>query len=425
MQKITKIQNFIPSIQKKKRVAAYARVSKNTERTMHSISAQISYYNDLIQKNPEWEFAGVYADGAITGTIAGKREEFQKMIADCEKGKIDIVLTKSISRFARNTVDLLNTVRHLKSLGVAVRFEKEHIDSLTADGELMLTILASYAQEEVETMSQNIKWTIKKKFEKGQLNGCCSFLGYRWDDSQKKLIVVPEEAELVRRIYDMYRTGNSLKQIQRALCAEGIAGIRGGRWDKTGISSILQNITYTGNLLLQKTYSADPLTKKHVWNRGELPQYYSENSHEAIINMEVFQEVQERLGHMREVLNSEYYEVRPFSRKLVCGECGGHYGRGRTVKENGRIYYYWKCWKRKQHGNNKCKGRMISEKKLMAYSCDVLGWDEFDGDRFREAVVEVIIKEDGLEFLLHDGARKEIADVKCNHYSGKKESKSK
>ena len=421
MATISRVETPAPKAMTRKKVAAYARVSKNTERTMHSMSAQISYYNSLIQKNSEWEFAGIYSDEAITGTSAQRRPGFQKLIEDCEAGKIDIVLTKSISRFARNTVDLLDAVRHLKKHGVAVKFEKENIDSLTTDGELMLTILASYAQEEVETMSQNIKWTIKRRFKNGQLNGCCRFLGYRWFDEEKKLLVVPEEAELVRRIFKMYESGSSLQQISRTLTDEGVPAIRGGKWEKTGISQILQNITYTGNLLLQKTYSQDPITKKLRWNKGELPQYYSENTHEAIVDMETFQAVQKRLEHMREVGNSEYYELRPFSRKLVCSDCGSHYMRRTNKKPTGRKIYSWECWKHKQEGSKACAGRGISEIKLRAYSCDVLGWDEFDGGRFREVVEKIIVKEDGLEFFLYDGTRKEIADVKRNHYSGTKE----
>ena len=259
MQTITKLEGPA-KLKKQKRVAAYARVSKATDRTLHSLSTQISYYNDLIQKTPGWEFAGVYADEAIPGTRTDIRDEFQRMLADCEAGKIDIVLTKSISRFARNTVDLLEAVRHLKGLGVEVRFEKENIRSLDTDGELMLTVLASFAQAEVETMSQNIKWTIQKRFRNGQLNGCCSFLGYRWDDANKQLVVEPEEAETVRRIFNMYKDGSSLQNIVDVLHSDGITSARGKSFTKTTISNVLRNITYTGNLLLQKTYSADPLT---------------------------------------------------------------------------------------------------------------------------------------------------------------------
>lgn len=420
MTTISRVEAPAKKAMTRKKVAAYARVSKNTERTMHSMSAQISYYNSLIQKNSEWEFAGIYSDEAITGTSAERRPGFMKLIEDCEAGKIDIVLTKSISRFARNTVDLLDAVRHLKKHGVAVKFEKENIDSLTTDGELMLTILASYAQEEVQAMSENIRWTIQKQFKKGQLNGCCRFLGYRWYDEEKTLLVVPEEAELVRRIFKMYESGSSLQQICRTLTNEGIPGIRGGKWEKTSISQILQNITYTGNLLLQKTYSQDPITKKTKRNQGERPQYYSEKAHEAIVDMETFQAVQKRLEHMRKVGNSEYYELYPFSRKLICSDCGSYYSRRTNKKKTGTVFYSWICWKHKQEGSKECKGRGISEIKLRAYSCDVLGWEQFDGDKFRDVVEKIIVKEDGLEFYLYDGTRKEITDVKRNHYSGKK-----
>ena len=198
MRKIIKIEPTEPVLPRRKRVAAYARVSMECERLMHSMSAQISYYSELIQKNPEWEYAGVYADNFISGTETKKRQEFQRMISDCEKGLIDIILCKSISRFARNTVDLLETIRHLKDIGVEVRFEKENINSLSGDGELMLTILASFAQEESRSLSENVKWGIRKRFEKGDPCNRNPILGYEWVDD--KLVVVPEEAEIVKRI---------------------------------------------------------------------------------------------------------------------------------------------------------------------------------------------------------------------------------
>ncbi len=198
MRTITKIEPTIPAIKARKKVAAYARVSVESERLNHSLSAQISYYNNLIQKNPNWQFAGVYADSGISGTSTNKREEFKRMIADCEKGKIDIILTKSIQRFARNTVDLLKTVRHLKNLGIEVRFEKENISSLSGDGELMLSILASFAQEESRSISENVKWATRKRFAQGLNNGKFNIYGYRWEDEQ--LVIVPEEAVIVKRI---------------------------------------------------------------------------------------------------------------------------------------------------------------------------------------------------------------------------------
>lgn len=181
MGKITKIESKIPQLPARKKVAAYARVSMETERLHHSLAAQVSYYSALIQKNPEWEYAGVYADEGITGTAASKRSEFMRMLADCDAGKIDIILTKSISRFARNTVDLLETVRHLKDLGIEVRFEKEHINSLSGDGEVMLTLLASFAQEETRSISENEKWSVKKRFEQGIPTARPRILGYRWE----------------------------------------------------------------------------------------------------------------------------------------------------------------------------------------------------------------------------------------------------
>ena len=181
MRKVSKIEPISPSLPPRKKVAAYARVSMETERLNHSLSAQVSYYSNLIQSNPEWEYAGVYADNAVTGTKSSSREEFQRMLEDCEAGKIDIILTKSISRFARNTVDLLEAVRHLKELGIEVRFEKEHINSLSGDGEVMLTLLASFAQEEVRSLSENVKWGTRKRFEQGIPNGRFLIYGCRWE----------------------------------------------------------------------------------------------------------------------------------------------------------------------------------------------------------------------------------------------------
>ena len=204
----------------RKKVAAYARVSMETERLQHSLSTQISYYSELIQKHPDWQYAGVYADNGISGTGTSKRDEFRRMVEDCEAGKIDVVLTKSISRFARNTVDLLKTVRHLKELGISVRFEKEHIDSLSEDGELMLSLLASFAQEESRSISDNVKWGTIKRFQQGIPNGRMRVFGYEWVDG--KLTILPEEAETVRYMYREYIKGASRIEIGRALNEKGI-----------------------------------------------------------------------------------------------------------------------------------------------------------------------------------------------------------
>lgn len=225
MRIVNKIEAKTPQMPRRKRVAAYARVSMESERLQHSLSAQVSFYSSLIQSNPAWEYVGVYADNGITGTKAEAREEFNRMIADCEAGKIDIVLTKSISRFARNTVDLLNTVRRLKELSVSVQFEKERIDSLTEDGELMLTLLASFAQEEIRSLSDNVKWGTRKRFEKGIPNGRFQIYGYRWEDDH--LVIHEEEAKIVRLIYDNYLNGLSAETTEKQLAEMGVKSYKG------------------------------------------------------------------------------------------------------------------------------------------------------------------------------------------------------
>lgn len=290
MKQISKLEHVVTAIEQRKRVAAYARVSMESQRLMHSLSAQVSYYSDYIKKNPCWIYSGVYADSGITGTLTDKRDGFRRMIKDCEDGKIDIILVKSISRFARNTVDLLSTVRHLKELGIEVRFEKENISSLTADGELMLSVLASFAQEESRSISENVKWGTRKRFEQGIPNGRVRVFGYVWHGDT--LVIVPTEAEIVKRIFNEYLTGKTPRKIARDLNDEGITTRAGCLWSDFGIRTILKNITYTGNMLLQKGFVDDPISKRRKKNNGELPRYLAENTHEAIIDKSIFDAVQ-------------------------------------------------------------------------------------------------------------------------------------
>ena len=232
MAKINRIEPKVPALKKRQRVAAYARVSMETDRLAHSLSAQVSYYNELIQGNPEWEYAGVYADLGISGAGTAARSEFLRFIAGCEAGKVDIVLTKSISRFARNTVDLLSTVRHLKEIGVEVRFEKEHIHSFSGDGELMLSILASFAQEESRSISENCKWGIRKRFQSGEIGTANKhLLGYRYDEEQKKYTIIPEEAGAVRWMFQMYIDGVSLRGIAENMNQAGIRSVLGNEFN--------------------------------------------------------------------------------------------------------------------------------------------------------------------------------------------------
>ena len=262
------------------------RVSMETNRLEHSLSRQISYYSDLIQRHPGWEYAGVFADNGISGTSTN-RPEFQRMIAECEAGHIDIILTKSFSRFARNTLDMLVTIRRLKELGISVRFEKEGIDTLTESGELLLTLLASFAQEESRSISENVKWGVRKRMEQGIPNGRFRILGYRWQDDGR-LVVVPEEAAIVRRIYQDFLDGKSAWKRNGRWTRKGIRTINGCRFQDSSLKCILTNITYTGNLILQKEYITDPIDGKRKKNHGELPQFFVADTHEAIIDRDTF-----------------------------------------------------------------------------------------------------------------------------------------
>ena len=393
MRKINIIEPKVPQMPSRKMVAAYARVSMESERLQHSLSAQVSYYSSLIQQNPAWEYAGVYADDGITGTKTNDRTEFNRMIADCEAGKIDIILTKSISRFARNTVDLLNAVRHLKELGISVQFEKEHIDSLSEDGELMLTLLASFAQEEVRSLSDNVKWGTRKRFEKGIPNGRFQIYGYRWDGDH--LVVEPEEAKIVKLIYDNFLNGLSAESTEKQLEEMGVKSYKGQHFGNTSIRQILGNITYTGNLLFQKEYTVDPISKKSRKNQGELPQYWVENTHEAIIPMEVYQAVQEEKARRRELGVFANWSINTscFTSKIKCGRCGKSYQRSNRKgrKDPDANYTVWICGTRRKTGNAQCQNKDIPEPMLKEACAAVLGLDEFDETVFSEQINHIEI----------------------------------
>lgn len=393
MRKISKIENKIPQMPSRKKVAAYARVSMESERLHHSLSAQISYYSDLIQKHPDWEYAGVYADNGISGTRAEGRAEFNRMLADCEAGKIDIVLTKSISRFARNTVDLLETVRRLKELGISVRFEKERIDSLTEDGELMLTLLASFAQEESRSISENVKWGTRKRFEQGIPNGRFNIYGYRWEGDH--LVIQPEEAAVVRLIFDNFLAGLSAETTEKQLAEMGVKSYKGQHFGNTSIRQILGNITYTGNLLFQKEYVADPISGKSKKNYGELPQYFVENTHEAIIPMEVYQAVQAEKARRRELGALANWSINTscFTSKIKCGRCGKSYQRSNRKgrKDPNANYTIWVCGTRRKTGNAECRNKDIPETMLKEACAAVLGLAEFDEAVFSEQIDHIEI----------------------------------
>ncbi len=347
------------------RVAAYARVSSGKDAMLHSLSAQVSCYNDLIQKHPGWIFCGVYADEALTGTKAD-RKNFTRLLEDCKAGKVDMILTKSISRFARNTLTLLETVRMLKDIGVDVYFEEQNIHSASADGELMLTILASYAQEESLSASENQKWRIRRNFENG-MPWTGTMLGYRYENG--KYVIVPEEAEVVRFIFDSYLSGMGFTALMKMLNKKGIPTRNGNAWCKSSITRVLRNYNYTGNLLLQKTYRENHLTKRTLQNNGELPKYHITDSHEAIIPLRQFNAVQEEIKRRADKhAKATPQKTYPFTGLIVCGNCGKHYRR--KVTKTGAV---WICSTFNTIGKEYCASKQIPESTLISITEETLG----------------------------------------------------
>lgn len=380
---------------KKIKVAVYARVSMKSERMYHSLEAQQEYYKQLIRERTDWELADIYVDYGTSGTDIQKRGDFRRMLSDCEAGKIDIIIVKSVSRFARNTLELLQTVRHLKKLGVSVWFEEQNIDSLTEEGELMLTLMASVAQAESESISENIKWAIRKSFKDGIGNTKHRILGYHWLDG--KLTVIPEEAEVVKRIFENFLSGISHMKTAEELTKEGATSINGNPISVSTVSNVLRNITYTGNTLLQKTFVQDPISKKKVINRGELPKYFVRDSHEAIIDMDVFERVQEKLARNKEMGRFPYNRTRkkyPFTMKVICGCCKRHYTRQLwNTGKGGKKSPTWVCTGKKAEKYRKCDSKNISETKLIEASIAVLGISEFDEKIFSERVESITVLE--------------------------------
>lgn len=329
--------------QPRKRVAAYARVSTDSEEQLSSYEAQVEFYTRYIKGNPGWEFVDVYTDEGISGTNIRKREGFNRMVNDALSGKIDLILTKSISRFARNTVDTLTTVRTLKDHKVEVYFEKENIYTLDAKGEVMLTIMGSLAQEESRSISENVTWGKRRSMEEGKFSLAYKcFLGYeKGEDGLPR--IVEHEAEIIREIYQLFLGGSTVRSIADHLTAKDIPTPAGKKkWSVSTIMSILQNEKYKGDALLQKTYTADFLTKKVKKNCGEVPQYYIENSHPAIIDAETFDLVQKEIERRRPHRH-QLHRSSPLNAKIICGECGGFYGRKVWHSNSKYRKSVWQC----------------------------------------------------------------------------------
>ena len=354
--------------QKKKKVAAYARVSTDKEEQEDSFERQVEHYTHLIESNPEWTMVEVYKDPGITGTKAEKRPDFLRMIDDCRAGRINKILVKSVSRFARNTVDALNYIRELRDMNVSVQFESENIDTLTPGGEVLLTILAAMAEQESRTMSNNIKWAYQKKFEKGEVTiNTGTVLGYRKAVSGGYEIV-EEEAEIVRRIFREYVSGMSVPQIARRLEADGFKTKRGSEaWRPNAVLGILKNEKYSGNAILGKTYKPDVLSKRRIRNDGTIaPMYYAENTHPAIISKELFNLAQYEIQRRKDekdiaVGGSRYTSKYPFSGLLVCGCCGHRLRRHVRTMGSGKKVAAWGCANRITNGRAVCESRHVSE----------------------------------------------------------------
>ena len=392
----------------KLRVAAYCRVSTDSDEQASSYEAQIEHYTAYINGHPDWTLAGIYADDGISGTNTKKREEFNRMIDECMAGHIDMVITKSISRFARNTLDCLKYIRQLKDKYIQVFFEKENINSMDSKGEVMLTIMASLAQQESQSLSQNVKLDLQYRYQQGEIQVNCKwFLGYTKDEN-KKLVIVPEEVEIVKRIYREYLEGASMLKIARGLEADGILNGAGrDKWHTSNINQILRNEKYIGDALLQKTYTTDFLTKTRVKNHGIVPQYYVENSHEAIIPREIFMQVQEELIRRRIVhtspngKNRTFSCIHLFSNMIICGNCGEVFRRVHW-NNRGKKSVVWRCVSRLENTGLFCDARTVPESTIEQALVAAINQALCDKDTFLATLqnnIETVISHDNDQTL--------------------------
>jgi len=377
------------------RVAAYCRVSTDMEEQINSYEAQIAYYTEAIAKNPSWTFAGIYADEGITGTATKKRKDFLRLMRDCEKGKIDMILTKSISRFARNTVDSLSWVRKLRAMGIGVYFEEQAIDSLKAENEMLIGLFSVIAQSESENISANVRWGIQQRMKSGTYSAGFKLLGYR-KSKDGEIQIVPEEADIVKTIFERYLDGASIDQLKKFLEGNHVKTSRDKtEWSYSVIRDMLSNEKYVGDVLTQKTFRVDCISKKVKKNRGELTKYLISNNHTPIIDRDTFNRVQMELSRRsskRKKSDLSITEQGKYSGKyaltelLICGECGSSYRRTSKVSGEKHIFY-WRCVNRIDHGTKYCKQSIgIEEEKLKAAICRCLSGMMKDGDEVRKVI---------------------------------------
>ncbi len=409
----------IPGKPKKRKithVAAYARVSSDKDAAFHSLEAQTDYYEQYVANHPDWQLVAVYSDNGISGTTIN-RPEFQQMLQDCRDGKIDLILTKSVTRFARNTVILLETIRELKWLGVDTYFEKEDMHSISPDGELLITLLAMYAEEEARSASENQKWRIQKRFEKGE-PWVGKMLGYRLVDG--RLVVVPEEAEIVRQIFADYLSGMGYYSIAKKLKMQQITPSCGITWGGTTIRHILSNINYTGNLVLQKTYRTDFRSKNPKINTDKVRKFRVENSHEAIIDLQTFNAVQtEMTARFAQHGNNKNLPNTPshlFCGLLQCGHCGHLYKHFWT---NAKKYNkpVWVCPSYYLLGKDICPSQKIPEDILIAKTKEVLSISQINREILEQSIQRIIVPaHNQLQFVFIDGT---VINTEWQHRSRK------
>ncbi|WP_122821161.1 recombinase family protein [Varibaculum vaginae] len=398
---ITRIPTPVPAA-KRTRVAAYARISEVKGNTPVSLSAQVSYYNQKIRQNPAWQFAGVYTDAGISGTTTS-RPGFQRLLAACKRGEVDIILTKSISRFARNTVDLLSIVRDLRQAGIEVFFERENIRTLSGDGELMLSILASFAQEEAWSTSENVKWGIRKNFEKGMTNQMCVY-GYIWTGTE--FIINKTQAEAVRYIYKRFLQGARYSQIIDECAAHGWQAYWGGRFTIAAIKMILSQERYTGNTLLGKTFN--PYPGHHgMKNTGQAPMFFAEGTNPVIIDQETFERAQialaERTKQNQKCVHNQTLTV--FSGRVWCGPCQRRANRCHQYRPQGqRVIYGWCCPAKAKGKPHKCAGGALREDRIKHITCLLTDKPEFSNELFDSYIERIELVMPGqATFILVDG----------------------
>lgn len=351
------------AVRRQIRVAAYCRVSTEEEEQQSSYEAQCTYYTDKIMTNPEWTMAGIFADEGITGTSTKKRDDFNRMIRKCRQKKIDLILTKSISRFARNTLDSLKYIRALKELGIGIIFEKENINTLEMDTELIITFMSAFAQSESESISANVRWGKKQAMKEGKVNSpIWKLYGYGTNDAGE-LVIVPEEAEVVRRIYARILAGDSLRIIRDTLNADSIPAKGGKEWHESTVRGIITNEKYCGDVLMQKTFKTDLISGKIAKNTGQLPMYLIRDNHPGIVTRDTFQAVQTELARRsagkspsrknaptgRSCYTSKY----ALSERVFCGECGTRYQRCSWHRKD-KVRIVWRCVSRVEYGSRYC-----------------------------------------------------------------------